>query len=383
MCIINLSRRFIFVHVPKAAGTSVTESLSQYTRFCDIEVGGTQYGEKLGRIYGRRFGISKHSTALEIRKVIGHDEWQSFFSFCFVRHPFDRALSIYKFLKYVHHDWKGHEVMSNFNSFKAFVHSDFFAGDGPDGIFRPQWVWVGSSSDTRPVVDYVGRVEKIDEEMQTIEARITQSGDHRSVKAIVQRNVSRDKGQVGDGWNDGDVLSAIYSKYKIDFERFGYEKGQMPNLHDIQPNRKQIDRGARLWSSVGTVEKRDGEQFVRVEDTEVGIVVYGPYEELGEGRYSVKFRIEPDTNAARNLVCCRIDITGDCGALKLAERKLSVGELRDSGNEIDALFDLPKASVVEYRVFAIGTAGFSVAYDRKAIATLAPPSAEIDQTILA
>ncbi len=125
---------------------------------------------------------------------------------------------------------------------------------------------------------------------------------------------------------------------------------------------------SKIWSSVGTLKTENEGQFVTVKNTDTGIAVYGPYEKLGKGKYSVKFCVSPDANAARDLVCCRIDIVGDYGVLKLMERTLSVGELRDCGSEIEAAFELRKPSLVEYRVFALGATGFRVAYERRALA---------------
>ena len=47
MAIINQSKKFIFVHVPKAAGTSVTSAFSKYTSYQDLEIGGAKFGESI------------------------------------------------------------------------------------------------------------------------------------------------------------------------------------------------------------------------------------------------------------------------------------------------------------------------------------------------
>ena len=69
--IVNHSHKFIFVHVPKAAGTSVSELFSKFSAYSDLEVGGTELGEALQNAYKCRFGLTKHSTAEEIRAVVG------------------------------------------------------------------------------------------------------------------------------------------------------------------------------------------------------------------------------------------------------------------------------------------------------------------------
>ena len=73
--IVNHSHKFIFVHVPKAAGTSVSELFSKFSAYSDLEVGGTELGVALQKAYKRRFGLSKHSTAEVIRAIVGEETW--------------------------------------------------------------------------------------------------------------------------------------------------------------------------------------------------------------------------------------------------------------------------------------------------------------------
>ncbi|MCX7933452.1 MAG: sulfotransferase family protein, partial [Rhodovarius sp.] len=110
MCIINHSRRFIFVHVPKCAGTTVAEHFSRFSTYRDLEIGATALGEAVAAHYQERFGLAKHSTLEEIARVVGEEEIQSFLTFGFVRNPYDRVVSIFTFLR----SWTGwpiHEVL--------------------------------------------------------------------------------------------------------------------------------------------------------------------------------------------------------------------------------------------------------------------------------
>jgi len=84
MAIINHSFNFVFVHVPKAAGTSVTSILSKYTNYCDLEIGATEFGEYIQPAYKKRFGLAKHSPARDIRNLVGAVAWSKFFTFSFV-----------------------------------------------------------------------------------------------------------------------------------------------------------------------------------------------------------------------------------------------------------------------------------------------------------
>jgi hypothetical protein len=75
MSIINSTFAFVFVHVPKSAGTSVTAALSQLSSTIDVEIGGSVFGEAIQGPHQKRHGLSRHSTALEIRSIVGAQQW--------------------------------------------------------------------------------------------------------------------------------------------------------------------------------------------------------------------------------------------------------------------------------------------------------------------
>jgi FkbM family methyltransferase len=119
-------------------------------------------------------------------------------------------------------------------------------------------------------------------------------------------------------------------------------------------------------SNIGTLEQEDGRQFIKTHKSDLGCLLYGPYQSLGKGRYSVKFDITPDEGADPGEVCCKIDVVSNQGRAKLLERMLSVRELRDTDSEIEVEFKVLDAGFFEYRVFATGTTGLRVGCDRKA-----------------
>ena len=125
--IINHTYRFIFLHVPKTAGTSVTRWLSTLTGWNDIELGGTHYGEEIQAIYGRRFKLHKHSPAAQVRAIIGEPTWSAYYKFAVVRDPFDRLVSTYQFYR----EWEHPAVapVKAMSNFEEFLYSDFFERD--------------------------------------------------------------------------------------------------------------------------------------------------------------------------------------------------------------------------------------------------------------
>jgi len=106
-----LSRRkqFVFLHIPKTAGTSVMRVLLPYARFLDRAAysGGrlTQVVRTVNRALrldanGMRHltGFHKFATAQEVMSKMG-ESFFDFYRFSFVRNPFDWVVSIHAHLR--------------------------------------------------------------------------------------------------------------------------------------------------------------------------------------------------------------------------------------------------------------------------------------------
>jgi hypothetical protein len=102
MLILN-SRRLIYVHLNKCAGTAVEASLAPLLQWNDILLGSTDAGERLQPIYQSMFGLHKHSSAEEIAGVIG-DTWMQYRSFATVRSPYERTASLYCYAAFLIED---------------------------------------------------------------------------------------------------------------------------------------------------------------------------------------------------------------------------------------------------------------------------------------
>ncbi len=96
--ILSHSRRFIFVHIHKAGGTSVERALDPYLSWNDLILGGSDYGESIQGAYQKRFGLNKHSAVSEIEAVCGRRYLDEYFAFALVRHPVARICSLYNFV---------------------------------------------------------------------------------------------------------------------------------------------------------------------------------------------------------------------------------------------------------------------------------------------
>ena len=145
----------VFIHVPKAAGTSINEAL-----------------------YGRFMG---HARASDLRR------WapaavNALPSFSVTRNPWDRLLSAYRFAKsgqgigdsYRAGMWRPHLYRGpEFASFERFVREWLAPRDVTklDGVFQPQWLFL-CDRDKKLLVDHAGRLENLGPTYAFIEAHI-------------------------------------------------------------------------------------------------------------------------------------------------------------------------------------------------------------------
>lgn len=222
MAIINHTYNFAFVHVPKSAGTSIVSSLSALTRYRDIECGGAVMSRFTSEYYATRFGITKHSTAAELQRVVGEAQWDAAVTFGFVRHPLDRLVSSYFFLKNKFRNWPGSEAMDAIDSLDAFVESAVFASGGPGRILRPQVFWLCEAAPQhRLLVTTVGKVETIGEDFDRILDRLGLPAEERAkVPPLAVRNKSPRDQEVAPSAR---VVETARRVYADDLTTFGYD----------------------------------------------------------------------------------------------------------------------------------------------------------------
>jgi hypothetical protein len=231
--IICHSRRYIFVHIHKTAGESVTEALSQHLTRADLTVGTTLRGKMANWIYPKVTPIKKHSPAQAVRDYLPAEIWDGYFKFAFVREPVDRARSLYGYYAEMvrRRDqrslrnvlfalpgsqsrdparWPAVRAFLETSSFSEFIRHPAFSPRHPGT--RPQWESV-CDPDGAPLLDFVGRFESLETDFRRVVERIG-----LDQVSLPRRNASRAPGDVASP-ADRALLEAMYRR---DFEMFGY-----------------------------------------------------------------------------------------------------------------------------------------------------------------
>ena len=107
-------------------------------------------------LFASRFDLRKHSTAQQIKAKCPPHIWRRFFVFAFVRNPYARAYSLYRFLQ----RWKDgphHHLVAD-QDFESFLSSDPLISADIE-IARPQVHWLAKDGKLVQGIDFIGRLE--------------------------------------------------------------------------------------------------------------------------------------------------------------------------------------------------------------------------------
>jgi hypothetical protein len=189
--------RSIFIHVPRAAGSSICHSL----------FGNCGGGHKTARGYRHSFG----------------PWYRWYFVFTFVRNPFSRLVSAYDYLrKGGHPAWPsdrefGEDVIGAYDGFSDFVlqwlrpdRTDF-----PKPHFYPQVHFL--EIDDRLAVDFIGSVESIEEDYSVVRETLGISASLQK-----QNESPGERKPLAKFYTRDAVVRRVRRVYKDDFERLGY-----------------------------------------------------------------------------------------------------------------------------------------------------------------
>ena len=177
MSIHNIDRNYVFIHIPRCAGTSMERVLG-------VE-------EKTG--HGKIQTFYEYLTYLQV----GLPKFEDIFKFAFVRNPYDRFVSGYFAQGYKPED----------------INDFILKGDWMDNIyFQPQWRFLcltGSGN----LMDFTGKYENLEDDWYTVCKMLDIN------EKLPHINKSRNHG-IKYTQEARDMLRNVYSN---DFKLFNYE----------------------------------------------------------------------------------------------------------------------------------------------------------------
>ncbi len=183
----------IFIHIPKTGGTSVFRS-----------------------IYGN--AVAEGHRSFSFYKLLFSDDFNDFFKFCFVRNPYDRLYSAYKFLQ------RGGNNTNDVESFRIYMKDysgfrDFVLNGLTENLLRevihlvPQTNFICDANGL-VAMDFIGKFESIEEDFLILSKKLD--------KDITLQHLNRNKKQSYLEVYDKDMKLKVKKLYKNDFKLLGY-----------------------------------------------------------------------------------------------------------------------------------------------------------------
>ena len=209
--IINEHYKFIFIHVPKTAGTTLHFFLK------DLEGSKEYWG------HGDGYDLA-HITISQLPICIPPLQIPNYYIFCFVRNPYDRIYSAYQFLR---------EQINWQKDFYSFVKEIICTDKRQTLIHLAPMVNFIKNNDFKP--QYIGRLESYNQDLEKIfqQLNITQ-------KPINNLNVTTDINQNYIHNYCYFTIHIINKIYAEDFQVFGYEKLNPNNFPNKQKFKKLL-----------------------------------------------------------------------------------------------------------------------------------------------
>ena len=206
----SFKHKFIFIHVPKTAGSSIDTRLNGFNDLKSLyKHEGIPFVKNVTMSREYIQTIPAHISSRELKAVLGQ-KYDNYFKFAFVRDPWDWKLSTYKYiLKNRKHP--AHETYKKFKSFHNYI---IATPHRP----RQQSDYIYSTDD-KPLVDYVGRFEQLQKDFTDICKII---GLHNN--KLPHKNKTNHK-HYTEYYND-ETKQIVTERYARDIELFGYEFGK-------------------------------------------------------------------------------------------------------------------------------------------------------------
>ncbi len=211
--LISDEKKFIFIHVQKTAGISVETVLKQQEP-------------------NLKYWHGRHGHAVNGFKDLGQSGWNEYFSFAFVRNPWDRLVSWYSMIEAAKHKLSIEERSSqtpfksalwNYalgcsDSFESFLYNctDIIFDLGCKKSFAYNQLDYLTNESGELVVDFIGRYESLQEDFSKVLPKLG-----LAQRTLPRLNQSQHKHY--SQWYTADTQHLIADRFSRDIEAFDYK----------------------------------------------------------------------------------------------------------------------------------------------------------------
>jgi len=217
--LIGYNKPFLFVHIYKTAGTSITSCLIPYSRLIDRITYGYWPSKKiinaLNWIYNGKFnefftGFHKHATAFDAKKKLPKLLFDSLFKFAFVRNPWDWEVSLYHYILQAKKH-RFHKLVKKM-SFSEFVQWDIDQKPLRQVDFL-------QDDEGNIIVDFIGKYENIKDDLNYIKDKL-----ELTINALPQKNISKNRIYKDfRRYYNSKTIDFVDQYFKKDIEIFNYQ----------------------------------------------------------------------------------------------------------------------------------------------------------------
>lgn len=207
--LISHCHKFIFIHVYKAAGTSIASALRSQTEFPQ---------ESLKTIILQKSGLvpkasqfNDHITARELREKIDPKIFDRYFKFAFVRNPWDLQVSLYEYIL----KNKKHALHSKVASMKDFEEFIRWKTNQPEHKLRSFQKNFVTDESGKIIVDFIGRYENLKSDFDLVL-------QHLNLRAELPF-LNKSKTKKYEDYYTSATADLIFNYYRQDIEAFGYQ----------------------------------------------------------------------------------------------------------------------------------------------------------------
>lgn len=204
MASVNFEKKIIYIHIPKTAGTYIQLILLKKYNFFVYNWCAPDY--QSNSFSYKRLPISTYFSQPEILDIIGIDNLSEYKKFTFVRNPYHRFISAWKFLierDYLSNTQTLESIIENRENMSGVVYNHMFATQCEH---MKDWDF-----------DEIGKFETLEDDLSCILKEFDITKTHTSEKYNVTKNY-------GDPMNfyTSTILNFVNLHFIEDFIRFGY-----------------------------------------------------------------------------------------------------------------------------------------------------------------
>lgn len=217
--IISHKHKFIFVHLGRTGGRSLTMELAKHCGPDDVI---TPTGDYEGQNAG---AWKRHARAIEIRDKLGSGIWDEYFTFTFERNPWDKVLSNYWSRRGYEHGKGGATESINFLdrmwrkvsgypwTFEKWLKYRWYVSScmGLRKIRFPVDFEHYTDREGTPIVNFIGRYEHYPNHLQILSERLGFVISLQSKEGRSTRKDRRSPEEVYSPWS-ADLIAKVFAK---------------------------------------------------------------------------------------------------------------------------------------------------------------------------